>query len=226
MVLSNHFVRYAVLPERDGAASSEEELALARFHLTKIHGERVKGWEVRVSERLARCAIDAALLEGIKACFSRTQKPRLVSVQPRLMAAYNAARGRIPREGAWLLLAEPGRTCLARIAAKGWASVHNGREADVDELLERERSRARRRALPALVLKHERASRSSSISWFRAAAAAGRLGRAFDIARARGLGVAEYQSAGSGCTSSTPPRRCSAARGRRARSRASASTPR
>ena len=50
---SNHFVRYAVLPERDGAASSEEELALARFHLTKIHGERVKGWEVRVSERLA-----------------------------------------------------------------------------------------------------------------------------------------------------------------------------
>ena len=44
----------------------------SRFHLTKIHGERVKGWEVRVSERLA-CAIDAALLEGIKDCFSRTK---------------------------------------------------------------------------------------------------------------------------------------------------------
>jgi hypothetical protein len=152
VVLSNHFVRYAVLPERDGAASSEEELALARFHLTKIHGERVKGWEVRVSERLA-CAIDAELLEGIKDCFSKTKKPRLVSVQPRLMTAYNAARGRIPREGAWLVLAERDRTCLARIATKGWASVHNGREVDVDELLERERSRASGEPLPALVLK-------------------------------------------------------------------------
>jgi len=152
VVLSNHFVRYAVLPARDGAATPEEELALARFHLTKIHGDRVKGWEVRVCDRLA-CAIDAPLLEGIKGCFSRTGKARLVSVQPRLMAAYNAARRRIPREGAWLLLAERGRTCLARVAAKGWASVHNGREADTDELLERERSRVSGEPLPSLVLK-------------------------------------------------------------------------
>jgi hypothetical protein len=152
VVLSNHFVRYAVLPEQDGAATPEEELALARFHLTKIHGERVKGWEVRISERLA-CAIDAQLLEGLKSCFSRKGKARLVSVQPRLMAAYNGARSRIPREGAWLLLVESGRTCLARVAAKGWASVHNGREVDAEELLERERSRASGEPLPSLVLK-------------------------------------------------------------------------
>jgi hypothetical protein len=152
VVLSNHFVRYAVLPEQDGAATPEEELALARFHLAKIHGERVRGWEVRVSERLA-CAIDAALLEGIKSCFPKNRKPRLVSVQPRLMSAYNAARRRIPRDGAWLVLAEGGRTCLARVAAKGWASVHNGRETDVAELLERERSRASGEPLPPLVLK-------------------------------------------------------------------------
>jgi hypothetical protein len=152
VVLSNHFVRYAVLPEQDGAATPEEELALARFHLARIHGERVKGWEVRVSERLA-CAIDAALLDGIKSCFSKDLESRLVSVQPRLMAAYNAARRRIPRDGAWLVLAEGGRTCLARVAAKGWASVHNGRETDVDELLERERSRASGEPLPSLVLK-------------------------------------------------------------------------
>jgi hypothetical protein len=154
VVLSNHFVRYAVLPDQDGAATPEEELALARFHLTKIHGERVKGWEVRVSERLA-CAIDASLLEGIKKAFAGGRKAKLVSVQPRLMAAYNGARRRIPREGAWLVLAERGRTCLARIAAKGWASVHNGRETDVEGLLERERNRASGEALPALVLRSQ-----------------------------------------------------------------------
>ena len=152
VVLSNHFARYAVLPGHDGATTPEEELALARFHFTKIHGERVKGWEVRAFDGLA-CAIDAALLEGLKSCFSKAgRRARLVSVQPRLMAAYNAARRRIPREGAWLLLAEPGRTCLARVAAKGWASVHNGRETYAEELLERERSRAGGEPLPSLVL--------------------------------------------------------------------------
>ena len=50
VVLSNHFVRYAVLPAQDGAATPEEELALARFQFAKIHGERAKGWEVRVCE--------------------------------------------------------------------------------------------------------------------------------------------------------------------------------
>ena len=152
VVLSNHFVRYAVLPDRGGAASAEEELALARFHLAKIHGERAKGWEVRVCDGLA-CAIDAQLLAGVKACFPATGKARLASVQPYLMAAYNRARSRIPREGAWLVLAESGRTCLARLAAKGWAWVHNSRETDADALLERERNRASGEPLPSTVLK-------------------------------------------------------------------------
>jgi hypothetical protein len=152
VVLSNHFVRYAVVPPQDGAATREEELALARFHFARIHGERVKSWEVRLSAQLA-CAIDAALLEGLKSLFPRNGKARLVSVQPYLMSAYNSWRRRIPREGAWLLLAEPQRTCLARLAAKGWASVYNGRETDVDELFERERSRASGELLPSVVLK-------------------------------------------------------------------------
>jgi hypothetical protein len=150
VVLSNHFVRYAVLPEQD--ATPEEELALARFMFAKIHGERAKAWEVRVSEQLA-CAIDAALLEGLKACFPKSGKARLVSVQPYLMAAFNRARRRIPPEGAWLLLAERGRTCLARLARRGWASVYSGPETEGEELIERERSRASGENLPSVVLK-------------------------------------------------------------------------
>lgn len=154
VVLSNHFVRYAVLPEQDGTATPEEELALARFQFAKIHGERVKGWEVRVCEQLA-CAVDAALLSEMRGIFSRHKGARLVSVQPYLMAAYNRSRRRIPREGAWLLLAEAERTCLARLAPRGWASVHNGRETDAEELLERERSRASGERLPSLVLREQ-----------------------------------------------------------------------
>lgn len=152
VVLSNHFVRYVVLPEQDGAATPEEELALARFHFAKIHGDRAKAWEVRVCEQLA-CAIDAALLSEMRGIFSRRKGVKLVSVQPYLMAAFNRSRRRIPREGAWLVLAESGRTCLVRLAARGWVSVHNGRETGVEELIERERSRASGERLPSLVLR-------------------------------------------------------------------------
>lgn len=163
VVLSNHFVRYAVVPQQDGAATREEELALARFHFARIHGERAKAWEVRLSPESGgaqlACAIDAALLEGLRACFPEGRKAggkaRLVSVQPYLMSAYNGWRRRIPREGAWLVLAERERTCLARLARRGWASVHNGRETDAAELIERERSRSSGEPLPSLVLKHQ-----------------------------------------------------------------------
>lgn len=158
VVLSNHFVRYAIVAPQDNV-TPQEELALARFQFARIHGERARGWEVRLSRpgsgpRLA-CAIDASLLERLKACFPGAGKARLASVQPCLMAAYNRLRDRIPREGAWLLLTEPGRSCLARIATRGWASVHNSNETDWERMIERERSRAAGEALPSLVLKHE-----------------------------------------------------------------------
>jgi hypothetical protein len=156
VILSDHFARYTIVQPQDGA-TPEEELALARFQFSKIHGERAKGWEVRLSRagggaRLA-CAIDASVLERLKACFPKGGKARLVSVQPALMAAYNGARDRIPREGAWLLLVESGRACLARLAAQGWASVHHVAESEWEQLIERERSRAGGEPLPSLVLK-------------------------------------------------------------------------
>ena len=156
VVLSDHFARYTIVQPQDGA-TAEEELALARFQFNKIHGERARGWDVRLSRagggaRLA-CAIDASVLERLKACFPKGGKARLVSVQPALMAAYNGARDRIPREGAWLLLVEAGRACLARLAAHGWASVHHVAEGEWERLIERERSRAGGESLPDLVLK-------------------------------------------------------------------------
>lgn len=161
VVLSNRFVRYAVVPQGGGAATTEEELALARFQFARIHGDLVKGWEVRFSPdatgpQLA-CAIDSALIEGLRACFPRGGRARLVSVQPYLMTVYNRWRGRIPREGAWLLLAERDRVCLARLAAKGWGAVQSvsgpaDTPSDWTSLIERERKRAGSEALPSLAL--------------------------------------------------------------------------
>jgi len=152
VVLSNHFVRYAIVRPDAALAGPAEELGLARFQFARIYGERAKGWDVRLSAarrgvpRLAS-AVDAGLVPAIGACFPRGAKARLVSVQPYLMAAYNHLRGAMPDGDAWLLLVEPQRACLALIASRRWAAVQTLRgeypaPEDWTALLERERLRA------------------------------------------------------------------------------------
>ena len=155
VVLSNHFVRYALVPWSDALAGAAEEEAYLRHHFARIHGERAKSWLLRSSidapgaARLCS-AIDRGLLEELKACFPKGGKARLVSVQPQLMAVFNRARAAIPRSGAWLMLVEADRACAALHAKGRWQSVQNAR-GEWLALLERERHRAAG-AVPDLVL--------------------------------------------------------------------------
>jgi hypothetical protein len=153
VVLSNHFVRYAVLPWSEGLTPAEED-AYLRHHFAKIHGERAKAWTLRASEdrrgvpRLAS-AIDSAFLEELESAFPKDGKARLASVQPELMEAINRWRDAIPAAGAWLVLAEPERACLAMHREGGWRSVQNAK-GEWLTLLERERYRLHE--VPSLVL--------------------------------------------------------------------------
>jgi hypothetical protein len=147
VVLSNHFVRYALVPPGEGLDEGDEEAAYARYCFGKIHGARSKGWEVRMTggtrgeERLAS-AIDSALLEAVHACFPPA-KLRLASVQPYLMSAFNQWRATMEGESAWFLLVEPQRFCLALLQGGRWTAVRNSK-AELDapaqwaELLARE----------------------------------------------------------------------------------------
>ena len=154
VVLSNHLVRYAVIPWSDGLSGPAEEEAYLRHHFGKIHGERAKAWTLRASEapsgaaRLAS-AIDTALLAELNAAFPKGGRAKLVSVQPELMEAANRWRDAIPAAGAWLVLAEPERACLALHGDTGWRSVQNAK-GEWLTLLERERFRVH--DVPSLVL--------------------------------------------------------------------------
>ena len=164
VVLSNHFARYAVVPFDAAIASPDEEIALARFHFTKIYGERARSWDVRMGNgrhgtpRLASAA-DAALIQAVRACFPGNAKARLVSVQPYLMAAFNLWRGAMQKEDAWLLLVEPQRVCLALVAGGKWSTVQasNG-EFPVPEdwalLLDRQQLRTEIASASRTVLVH------------------------------------------------------------------------
>jgi hypothetical protein len=157
VLLSNHFVRYALVPWSAALSGAAEEEAYVRHHFAKIHGERARSWALRASDaphgapRLAS-AVDRSLIDALKACFPRGGPARLVSVQPALMAVFNRARGAIPKSGAWLALAEPERACVALHAGGAWRAVHNAK-GDWLALLERARLNVDANA-PDLVLLH------------------------------------------------------------------------
>ena len=168
VVLSSHFVRYAVVPWSDALGTPAEEDAYVRHHFAKVHGERAKGWLFRSSEaprgapRLAS-AIDRTLLDAVKACFPKAGTARLISVQPELMCKLNEWRSAIPPQGAWVVLAEPGRACIALHADGGWRSVQNGKGA-WRALLDRERHRIDGE-VPSLVLIAGAAAPAGDAAW-------------------------------------------------------------
>jgi hypothetical protein len=124
VVLSNHYVRYAVLPWSEALDSDESWLAYAAHVFTETHGNAAAGWEIRVSDSGRRrprvaCAIDRALLERLRAI------PGVVSVQPYLMAAFNARHAELAGGSTWFVLHEPGRLTLGLIVDGLWRLVRN-----------------------------------------------------------------------------------------------------
>ncbi|HYL25770.1 MAG TPA: hypothetical protein VEV21_15375 [Burkholderiales bacterium] len=146
VALSNHFVRYALVPWSAALATPAEEEAYLRHHFAKIHGERAKSWLYRASEgprgepRLAS-AVDAELVAAIRGVLPKNGKAQLVSVQPALMHVFNGARAAVPQpSGAWLVIAEPDRACVALHANGAFRAVQNAK-GEWRALLERERYR-------------------------------------------------------------------------------------
>ena len=126
VILSNHFVRYLVLPWSADLVTQSEELEFARARFAQVFGDKARQWVIRTSsapvrlERLA-AATDAALIEAL-ADTLKTAGLALASCQPALMAQFNASLRRIG-DNAWLVSAEHGRLLIAWIETGRWRSV-------------------------------------------------------------------------------------------------------
>ena len=127
VVLSNHFVRYALLGANDRLSSREEWLEYASHHFEKTYGARARDWDIQVAEagaahpRLAS-AIDKALLAATAAAF-KTTRVRLRSIQLYLMVAFNRALPSMGRSPFWFVAEEPGRLLLGLVRDGLWRSV-------------------------------------------------------------------------------------------------------
>lgn len=126
VVLSNHFVRYCVIPWDDALSSIEEWMAYTRHQFFTLYGEPAQSWDIRLSpapRRHARLAsaIDAALIEQLNSL----DGIRLLSVQPYLMSAFNHWASKLNRQQFWFAVAEDDRLMLALIRDGQWIVLRN-----------------------------------------------------------------------------------------------------
>jgi hypothetical protein len=147
VILSNHFLRYVLVPWSDSLGDDAEQLAYARHRFTEVYGETARHWEIRLSpgvegEAQLASAVDQRLLNSLRQILAR-HAIRLASIQPHLMAAWNGVYPMLRRRTAWLAVVEPGKLCLGLLRQGSWQHLRSLRisstwPAEMPRILERE----------------------------------------------------------------------------------------
>jgi hypothetical protein len=127
LIISNHFVRFMLLPWNEVSLTDAEKLSLLQHRFAEVYGEASATWELRLNEgsfgspSLAS-AVDQGLLEQLKSIFNASQL-RLKSIQPYLMTAFNACRRDLGNDAAWFVVAEKGVFCIGLLHNGQWQSI-------------------------------------------------------------------------------------------------------
>jgi hypothetical protein len=147
IILSNHFVRYQVIPWRDELRDRSELAEFARQSMRKTYGRPMAQWSVEMSlDRAGRpyvaSAIDSRLLDELKA-LTTAQGRRLRSLRPLLMEAFNWAKEWLTDSYQWLVIVEEGLISASLMGQGGWVVVRSFRAgsdwpSEVVAMLERE----------------------------------------------------------------------------------------
>lgn len=125
IVVSNCFVRTALLPHGQVLRGAAERQLAAREMLRSTHGDAVDAWTVAVDAQGAASTLAAALDSDWLAALLATGL-QAVSVRPLLALAAAQAWPHLAGREAWLLVTEPDGAMLARIDAQGaWQSLRS-----------------------------------------------------------------------------------------------------
>jgi hypothetical protein len=130
VTLSNHFVRYALVPPVPGVKRGDRG-AVAHHQLQAVYGDAAQGWRVSVDDAPADAnavagGVDPQLVEQLEATL-RAAGLRPVAIEPFLAGAYNACRATMNGAPAWLAAAEPGRVCVAAVQGGRWLALRSQR---------------------------------------------------------------------------------------------------
>jgi hypothetical protein len=113
IVLSNHFVRYALLPFSADVTSHEEEQTLVQFLFEGIYGDISKQWHISLGDgaygeaRLA-AAVDAQLLNKLQSAV-QSSLFRLNGIKPYLVVAFDYFHSQIKESNGLFVMVEGGQ---------------------------------------------------------------------------------------------------------------------
>lgn len=127
VIISNQFMRYALIPWNEALSDDKEEMIFARHSFKEMYGGDADSWELRINQGSAgvaqmACAVDARLLTELRGLLSRLGIS-MRSIQPHLMTAYNSCRAILRDRSAWLVLIEQDNLCFALLQEGQWSWV-------------------------------------------------------------------------------------------------------
>jgi len=131
VVLSNAFVRYQLVPWSDAVENDAECGLYVRESFADVHGEPALGWTYRIASTgpeapWLAAAVDSPLAQQLEEVADATGST-LVSLQPQLMPAFNAARKTLGPGDAWFAQVDGDRLLLALVHKGQWAAIGNHR---------------------------------------------------------------------------------------------------
>jgi hypothetical protein len=126
LVLSSHFVRYAIIPGDPTRQASDDRAALASIVFRKAFGNLCQDWRIIQSEApKGRATLGAAtpsrLLTDLRAAIGK--RGTLCSIRPDVMEAFNRIAEQVGADPAIFVLVETGRVTIGRIADNEWRSM-------------------------------------------------------------------------------------------------------
>ena len=141
ITLSNHLVRYTLVPWSDLVTGDEQLQAYTRHCFHSTYGAMSATWALRLSRASVGAAQLASAIEQklLDACHEGVKRHglRLISVQPYLMSAFNQFKLQLQEHNSWFALAEPGMLCLAQLHEGEWVRFRTVRQVDSWEALSR-----------------------------------------------------------------------------------------
>lgn len=149
IVLSNHFVRYLLVPWREEIGDPNEFAAFAQICCDQVYG----GDSPQNGSRVLRCSrekagsprlaavVETSLLSALEHCVADSPL-KLLSIQPYLAAAFNRLGSAFRRGNFFFVVAEPNRSCLLAATGGRWSRVQASAGEDqaktVVDLIDRE----------------------------------------------------------------------------------------
>lgn len=131
IVLSDHFVRYLLIPWSERLVSDRERLGFAHLAFQDLYGRVAGAWDLCLDQQPAgqasfACAVDRALASSLRELVARAGG-KLTALVPSLADCISRHRSALDAPEFCLAVAEPGRVSLAFYSPAGWQAVRSRR---------------------------------------------------------------------------------------------------